>query len=97
MEETKKTVTLKAIEPGSIVKIDIGEGFYNRVQSLLFDHINSVEPEISIKALNELKSREPIDKFEANLLTLLTLVYACEGAFHAQGFTKDTEVAIPNN
>lgn len=95
MEEPKKSIKLKVIKPDSTVNVSVGAGYYNRVQTLLFDHINTVEPEIAIKALTEIKTREPKDKWEYNLLTILTLVYAAEEAFQTGGFTQDTEVPLP--
>lgn len=95
--EDKKIVKLKAIQPDKIVQIDIGSGFYGRVQELLFAHIATVEPEVSIKALNELKVREPADKFEYHLLTLLTLVYNIEQQFHDKGLTQEIDVPVPES
>ncbi len=91
----KKFVKLKEILPDKIVSVEVGTGMYNRVQTLLFDHLNSVEGDVSVKALNEIRSREPKNKFEYNLLTLLTLVYNIESRFQEQGFTKEVEVEVP--
>lgn len=93
----KPTIKLKTIHSDKVVTIEVGSGFYSRVQKLLFTHINSVEPEVSIKALNEIKSRDPKDEWEANLLTLLTLVYNIEAKFHEQGFTTETDFPLPQS
>lgn len=96
MSETSKTFKAKAVESDKTIKIEVGAGFYNRVQTFLADHINTVEPEVSIKALNEVKTREPESKFEYNLLTLLTLIYSIEKQFNDEGLTKNIEIPIPD-
>lgn len=96
MEPEKKPthVQVKQIKDGT-AQVEIGSAFVTRIQELLFFHVNSQPAEVGIKALNDLKTREPKDKFEYHLLTILSLLYSTENAFEEKGLTEQKNVPIP--
>lgn len=81
----------KEIQSDAVITVDIGAGFYTRFQELMFWYVNQEPADKSIKALEALKDREPKDKFEYHLITMLSLVYSIEDAAAAQGKMQERE------
>lgn len=96
MEPEKKPthIQVKQIKDGT-AQVEIGSAFVTRIQELLFFHVNSQPAEVGIKALKELETNAPKDKFQYHLLTLLSLLYSVEAAFEEKGLTEQKNVPIP--
>lgn len=92
----EKTIKLKTIKPTAIINIEVGAGFYKRVQDLFFWYVKQDE-EKAIKAIENLKTQDPQDIFENHLLTLISLIYEIEQKANDQSFIEDTDFPIPQS
>jgi len=95
---TVATVKFRKIKVGSLIKdINVGVGFYNRLQDLLKYHYDSKTPEEGLQALLSLKTGEPKNDFEAHLVTIMSLMYEIEVKAEAQGLIETEEVTPPQD
>lgn len=89
------SVKLKTIKKDSIIKIEISDFFYSKLQKLFF--YLSKDQEATLKSIIELKDREPANDLEESLVTVLALIYEVEAKAQQQGFLQDTEVPVPTS
>tara|TARA_R110002153_G_scaffold45847_2_gene129191 strand:+ start:688 stop:1017 length:330 start_codon:yes stop_codon:yes gene_type:complete len=98
--DTKTTqVNIKSITTDKLTSVEIGGGFYQRLNKFLIDYCDSVEPKKLIIAMAKIKADKLVDKddFTFNLETLIILVKAIEEAFENSGQTvsNDIELDLP--
>lgn len=89
----EQTIKLPVIKPESIIKIEVGGGFYQRLQQLLFS-FEKQDPERALKTIAAFKERDPQDAWEENFLTILTLIYEIEQKAQEQGLIIENEYKI---
>lgn len=92
-----ESVKIKKIKGGSIINIQVGTGFYQRVQQMLFKHIADNPKEDLTKALENLKNKEASTDFEYALETLMSLIYEIESKAEEQGLNIIEEITPPEN
>ena len=92
-----KKEKIEVLPYDKIVKVGISGGFYNRIAEFAVHYASQMGVKDLIGLLDELKNREPKDKFEYHLVTLLTLTSSVEKAAHEQGLTEIKEVDLPDD
>ncbi len=95
--DTKKTqVNIKSITTDKLTSIEIGGGFYQRLNKFLIDYCDSVDQKKLIVAMAKIKADRLVDKddFTFNLETLIILLKAVEEAFEKDGQTVDNEIEL---
>jgi hypothetical protein len=95
--DTKKTqVNLKSITTDKLTSIEIGGGFYQRLNKFLIDYCDAVEPKKLIMAMAKIKADKLVDKddFTFNLETLIILLKTVEESFERDGQTVDNTVEL---
>jgi len=95
MSESAK-IQVKAIKAGSIIKIEVGHGFYARFQELLFKHINDNPNEDFAKTMEHLKTNPSSTPYGYHLETMMSLLFEMERRAEEQGLIilKDIEPEI---
>lgn len=95
--ETKKTqVNIKTITTDKLTSIEIGGGFYQRLNKFLIDYCDSVEPKKLVMAMAKIKTDKLVEKddYTFNLETLVILLQTIEEAFEKSGQTTNNEVEV---
>jgi ATP-dependent protease HslVU (ClpYQ) peptidase subunit len=77
----------------AIVSIDISGAFYIRLAQLLLELLNKKSPDDLLKAMAELKTRDPKDNDEYHILTMMVLVNEIEQTVKKTG--KFDKVEVP--
>lgn len=88
---------VKAIKAGSIIKIEVGHGFYARFQELLFKFINDNPNEDFVKAMENLKNNPANSPYEYHLETLMSLLFEMENKAEEQGLIVMKDIEQPTN
>lgn len=81
---SENILKLKSIKPNSVINIEVGTGFYQRIRQLFSKLIEDNPNENLIKALENIKSKESSTPYEYHLETLLSLIYEMEAKAEAQ-------------
>lgn len=98
--DTKKTqLQIQSITTDKLTSIEIGGGFYQRLNKFLIDYCDSVDPKKLIIAMAKIKADKLVEKddFTFNLETLIILLKTVEQAFENSGqtTTNDIEIDLP--
>lgn len=81
---------LDLIQPDALIDLKVSGDFYYRMRAMLMRKINN-DPQRIFQLFNELKTREPKDEEEFDLMTLLTFVIRFEEkAYEQKLITKKT-------
>lgn len=88
----EKPTKFKTVRTDALIKVDIGAGFYERMKQLLMWYHGENDSEKLIKALEELKSREPKDEKEYHLVTIISLIAEIELKAAQQGLLEEKEI-----
>lgn len=91
MEENKK-ITYKGIKFDSLIKLEISGTFAARLQLLLMYLMQQKEPSEIMRVVNDLKTREPENDYEYQVLTMIILIQDLEKAAAEQNLVVDHEV-----
>lgn len=83
---------LEVIPLDAIIDTQINGGTVSRLHQLLLAHCQTNTPERLSQIMQELKTREPVDGFEYNLITILTLIEGIEEDARKQGKTQMADV-----
>jgi hypothetical protein len=96
MSDKKTKVNIKSITTDKLTSVEIGGGFYQRLNKFLIDYCDSVEPKKLIIAMAKIKADKYVDKddFVYNLETFIILMKTIEEAFEASGQTVSNEIEL---
>lgn len=96
MSDKKTTVNLKSITADKLTSLEIGGGFYQRLNKFLIDYCDSVDSKKLIIAMAKIKADKYVDKddFTYNLETFIILMKSIEQAFEDSGQTVSNEIEL---
>ena len=88
--------TVEVIPYDAIVNVKISGGFYTRLVQLSLTFANQLGLEDLTTHLEEMKTREPKNDTEYNLLTILTMISTIEREARLQKVLETKEVDLPD-
>lgn len=89
----KKPTAIQTIPLDAIFTVSISGGFYARLQGLLLYLSKQKSEQEFVTCLQNLKSGEPKNEYENQLLTVLTMINGCESEASKQGKIKDVTLS----